>query len=233
MRFLPRFELSATQLLATALAAITATVAASFLGVTGTVIGAALASVVSAIGTAVYSHSLRSTQARVREAVPVRRRAATDGLHSSARLPVPGSDADECKPGAQARRPSRWHGVAIGSLALFVTVLTLVTGVEIVTGRPLSDLVRGDAGSGTTVFGTANDVAGQEPAPAPTVTRTVTPAVVVVTPTVTRTAPAVTAPAGSRTTAPTVAPTPAPPATPTGTSSAPSATPGSSDQPTP
>lgn len=192
MRFLPRFELSATRLLATALAAITATVAASFLGITGTVIGAALASVVTAIGTSVYAHSLDRTHARVRAGM----------------------------------RKSRMHAVAIGSLGLFVTVLTVVTGVELVTGRPLSDLVRGDTGSGTTVFGTTKNAAVEQPLPAPTVTQTVTPSVVMVTPTVTQTAPAVTA-----TTTPTDAPTSTP--TSVGSTSAPSGTPLPSDRPTP
>src|SRR3954453_16825129 len=74
-----RFDLSATQVMASALAAITATVAASYLGVSGTVIGAAVASVLTVIGNAVYGHSLRSTGNRVRataglppRAVPVR-----------------------------------------------------------------------------------------------------------------------------------------------------------------
>jgi hypothetical protein len=229
MRLLPRFELSGTQLIATALAAITATVAASFLGVTGTVIGAALASVVSAIGTAVYSHSLRTTHARVRDAVPSRRRGIEPrGANSAAGRPAPDHDAGESKPASRAERPSRWHAVAIGSLALFVAILTLVTGVELVTGRPLSDLVRGDTGSGTTVFGTTRNAAAEEPAPAPTVTQTVTPSVVVVTPTVTRTAPAVT-----RTTTPTVTSTPAPTASPTGTAPATSSAPPASGNPTP
>jgi hypothetical protein len=217
MRFLPRFELSATQLAATALAAITATVAASYLGVAGTVIGAAVASVVSAIGTAVYSHSLRSTQARVREVVPARavRRPEPPGLHPSAPLTRADSDASECKP--RSRERGRWHGVAIGSLALFVTVLTVVTGFEAVTGRPLSDLVRGDTGSGTSVFGTStNNAAVEQPVPAPTVTKTVTPSVVVVTPTVTQTAPAVT-----ETATPTATTTPSPTDAPTPSSSAP------------
>jgi hypothetical protein len=219
MRFRPRFELSATQLLATALAAITATVAASFLGVTGTVIGAALASVVSAIGTAVYTHSLHHTRARVREAVPGRWREPASGDDN---------EPPETQPRVRQSR-TRWHGVAIGSLALFATVLTLVTGVELVTGRPLSDLVRGDTGSGTSVFGTnAKNAAVEEPAPAPTVTKTVTPSVVVVTPTVTQTAPAVT-----ETAAPTGIPTSTPTSTSSGTSSAPSGAPASSDQPTP
>lgn len=226
MRFRPRFGLSAIQLIATALAAITATVAASFLGVTGTVIGAALASVVSAIGTAVYTHSLHRTRVRVREVVPTRRREPTDPNPSTSPLP-PSRDTSMSDPDRVKAQPpqSRWQSVAIGSLALFVTVLTFVTGVELVTGHPLSDLVRGDTGSGTSVFGTkSKNAAVEERVPAPTVTQTVTPSVVVVTPTVTQTVPAVT-----ETATPTDSPTPTRPST----SATPSTTPAPSDQPTP
>ena len=231
MRFLPRFELSGTQLIATALAAVTATVAASYLGLAGTVIGAAVASVVSAIGTAVYSHSLRRTHARVREVVPAARRRPgplprSTGLHPSASLTRPDSDRDECKPGMSPRRQGRWHGVAIGSLAVFVAVLAVVTGTELVTGRPLSDLLRGTPASGTTFFGSTKDAAAQAPAPAPTVTRTVTPSVVVTTPTVTETAPPVT-----QTVIPSAPATP--PTTPTSTPTVSATTPGPSGQPTP
>ena len=66
----PRIQLSASQVIASALAAITATVAASYLGVAGTVIGAAVASVLTVIGNAVYSHSIQRTGARVRSVVP-------------------------------------------------------------------------------------------------------------------------------------------------------------------
>jgi hypothetical protein len=111
--------------------------------------------------------------------------------------------------------------VAFGAVAVFVTLLTLVTGIELVTGRPLSDLVRGDTGAGTSVFGDATGPSR----PAPTVTRTVVPAVQVVTPTVTQTAPPVT-----RTATPTVT---APPATTAATPSATPTAPGSSGQPTP
>ncbi len=55
----PRLQLSATQIIASALAAVTATFGASYLGVAGTVIGAAVASVLTVVGNAVYSHSLQ------------------------------------------------------------------------------------------------------------------------------------------------------------------------------
>src|SRR5690348_9886919 len=105
-----RFDLSVTQLIASAFAAVTATIAASYLGVTGTVIGAAVASVVTAVGSAVFGHSLRSTRARVR---------------------------------AAATR-SWWRAAALASVAMFVGVLVVITGVELVAGRPISDVVRGE-----------------------------------------------------------------------------------------
>jgi hypothetical protein len=232
MRKLHRFELSATQLLATALAAITATVAASYLGVAGTVIGAAVASVVSAVGNAVYGHSLRSTQARVRDVVPARRRppAAAAPEEVPARRRPPAAAAPEEAPvflaggrsAASAATTSpenvidsggraRWRAAAFGAVATFAALLAVVTGLEIVAGRPVSDLVRGDSGSGTTLFGAPRR--GTAPVPAPTVTTTVTPSVVVVTPTVTQTAPPVTRTATAPAT-PTPSSTPTAPATP-------------------
>jgi hypothetical protein len=204
-RRLARFDLSATQLIATALAAITATIAASYLGVSGTVIGAALASVVSAVGNAVYGHSLRSTRERVRvDRVLVRERrphvaaapsgGATAMVDAPPVLPSPHAsraDRPRPRPTKTSRSDTAWRRIAIGSVASFVAVLAVVTGVEVVAGRPLSDLVRGDGGTGTSVFGTRGDQS-TTPAETPTVTRTVTPSVVVTTPTVTQTAPAVT-----------------------------------------
>ena len=190
----PRFfGLSASQLIATAFAAITATVAGSFLGVSGTVVGAALASVVSAVGNAVYSASIRRTGERVRAVVPAGQRA-----RRSVRHPLPHRhDAPPELPSARPRpaparradapRRARWWVVGLGSLGMFAAVLVGVTVIEALAGRPLADLVRGDSGSGTSLFGDGAGAQGDEPAP--TVTRTVTPSVAVVTPTVTSTAP--------------------------------------------
>ena len=195
-RIWPHLELSATQLVATALAAITATIAASYLGVSGTVIGAALASVVSAVGNAVYGHSLRSTRDRVRGRDP------QPPAPTSSPAPTSAPASAEPRPSRPGHPRPRWRGAAIGAAAVFAAVLALVTGVELVAGRPLSDLIRGDAGSGTSVFG-GGQAQGGTTGQVPTITRTVTPSVVVTTPTVTQTAPAVT-----RTAAPTVRATP-------------------------
>jgi hypothetical protein len=206
----PRLQISATQLIASALAAVTATIAASYLGVSGTVIGAALASVVTVTGNAVYGHSLHRTSQRVRSVVPTTARW----------LPPSKQDADDEPPAETPQAGSRlMRRLAMASVAVFAAVLAVVTSVELVAGRPLSDLLRGKSGQGTTVFGPV-----RQPEETPAVRQTVVPKVVVSTPTVTQTAPPVT-----KTTTPTPTPsTPAPSATTT-----PSTPPPSSDAPTP
>lgn len=225
----PRLDLSLTQVLASALAAVTATVAASYFGVTGTVIGAALASVLTVTGNAVYGHSLRRTGDRVRDVVPARVRRLPPGaapysepvampVAKPVAMPVAEPVAEPGVTPAKAGRPTlsaaTWRRMAFTAAGVFAAVLAVITGIELVTGKPVSTIVRGDAGSGTTVFGTAPR--SSTPAtPAPTVTRTVTPSVVVVTPTVTRTAAPTT-----RTATPTVTATPTPTASSTPASTA-------------
>src|SRR5579859_7028437 len=100
----PRLRLSPIQSIASGLAATTAAVAGSFLGVNGTVIGAAIASVLSVAGTAVYAHSLERTRARVRTSVP-----------GTARWLPP---RDELQPAAVAAPvPVRTHPIARAGIA--------------------------------------------------------------------------------------------------------------------
>jgi hypothetical protein len=197
-----RLQVSFTQVVATALAAITATIVASFFGVAGTVIGAAISSVMSVVGTAVYSHSLRRTRERVREVVPVAVRRVPrppnfPPTQGRARAPQPtyappypephGSTAlgfgpvSYSRPKPPTRRRSLGTRIAVGSAALFVAILAVITGIEALAQRPLSDLVRGnDAVSGTTLFGSRQHSSGPahssptQPSGKPTVTQTVT-----------------------------------------------------------
>ena len=64
----PTFELSVRQLFASAMAAVTAALLGSRLGVAGTLVGAALGSATTMIASAVYSHSLATARYRVRMA---------------------------------------------------------------------------------------------------------------------------------------------------------------------
>src|SRR3954471_1707265 len=61
-----RLQLSPVQVAASALAAVSAAVVASFFGVAGTMIGTGLASVISTGSAALYTASLRSTTERPR-----------------------------------------------------------------------------------------------------------------------------------------------------------------------
>jgi hypothetical protein len=192
-----RFSLSGTQVIASALAATTATVAASYLGVAGTVIGAAVASVLTVVGNAVYSHSIRRTGERVRDVVPIAAR-------WTPRIPVP---QPAPLPRRAARRRGTWQVLAAACVGVFAGVLVVVTAVELIAGRPLTDLVRGTTGSGTSLLG--DETQQTKSVPTPTTTVTVTPSVVVVTPTVTVTTSPVTRTATSTTT-PSDAPTPTP-----------------------
>lgn len=202
-----RLQLSATQLAASALAAVTATIAASYLGVNGTVIGAAIASVLTVTGNAVYGHSLHRTTERVRSAVPTTARWLPPARNED-------EDGDErAQPNPQPRSQLT-RRLAIASVGVFAAVLALVTSVELVAGRPLSDVLRGKSGHGTTVFGPHQAHDNPTPTrPAPTVTQTVIPKIVVTTPTVTHTAPPVTTTATPTVTPPTSPTSSTPPST--------------------
>jgi hypothetical protein len=214
-------QLSATQVAASVLAAVTATVAGSFLGVNGTIIGAAVASVVSVVGNAVYFHSIHRTRERVGVVSPAMRwmTPATLPAQPQATAIVPLVESGRAdNPQPSKRGP--WRRAGLATAGVFVAVLTLLTSVEVVSGRPLSDLLRGTSGSGTTVFGSSQRAGSTVGTPSGTVTitQTIVPTVVTQTPTVTQTAPAVT-----------VTPTP----TVTATTSAPTTQPGPTGVPTP
>ncbi|MFE5307475.1 hypothetical protein [Isoptericola sp. NPDC056605] len=256
-------RLSLTQVVASALAAVSATVLMSFFGVAGTIIGAGLASVVTVIGNFLYTRSIEKTHeqlkpvvtkvvARTGPAAPRSRTAAmrVTGTATTARGTVvstsdaadaraegtPGDAptverrsvtetlADGTVPGTQPldataplgeTRPlgpvgavdaglasadgessddegpdgdlpegeepeprNAWlrfvekHGtgkvLAMSAAALFVVVMGVVLVVELVIGKPLSDAVRGQEGSGTSISRTSNDSDDSTTVPTPT-----------------------------------------------------------------
>jgi hypothetical protein len=139
-------DLSVTQVVASALASVSAAVAASFFGVAGTVVGAALGAVVATVGSAVYKRSIARTHARLKTIAPVqtvflkpvRRRAAADeGL------------TEETAAGSTTGRP--WARWATAAFVVFVLAIGTLTGVEALTGHPLSSLVTGKKTGGTSL----------------------------------------------------------------------------------
>jgi hypothetical protein len=198
-----RLGLSATQLVASGLAAMSATVAASCFGVAGTVIGAALGSVVTVLGNAVYGYSLRRTQRRVRRSldVAVAHRFAADparvmahtaeaaGADEPAGAPAQGSVTTATTGSFRLLAHPKRLGLA--AAGLFAAVLAVTTGFELAAGQPLSSTVTGKHGSGVSIGGGSSKKAAGTPSQtstpsstgspsgqssgSPTVTVTVTP----------------------------------------------------------
>lgn len=134
------------QVMAGALAAVTAALLGSTLGVAGTVLGAGLASVVSTVGAALYLRSIQRTGQGVRS---VRERAVARTPSTVVAPAERESDEDvqeEPAPRPPAGRTGRLH-LLVGSVLAFALGMAVVTGVEWLRGEPLS------GGEGTTVGG--------------------------------------------------------------------------------
>lgn len=151
----PKFELSAVQLIAGCLAAITAAVLASFFGVAGTVIGTALGSIVGTAGTAIYSHSIRRTRARLH------------GLSSH--------DDGNSRPSWMHLTRANWLTIGVAAAIAFVIAMAFITGVEARVHRTLASIVAGKSGgNGTTSVGTFTGLDTQ-PSPSGTTAPTSSP----------------------------------------------------------
>lgn len=125
----PKFELSVPQIAGGALAAVTAAVAASFLGVAGTVIGAAVASIATTIGGAVYTHYLKRTS----ETVVAWRDHKTDES----------SESGESTPVKERRRPLPWLKLGAAAAAVFAITMAAIFVYQGISGSRLDEQTRG------------------------------------------------------------------------------------------
>ncbi|MET4226701.1 hypothetical protein [Oerskovia enterophila] len=217
--------ISVTQVVASALAAVSSTVLLSYLGVAGTIIGAGIASVLTIVGNNIYTRSILKTRRQMKAALqagvvlPVGKNGrkvllptlagshgqGAGGSDDSAGGAGEGTDAtgsdtvavpavggtgrgtdtavlgpddlegthlDDLRTAAGAQavdgtdddaagssRPSR-RTLILSTVAVFVVLLVGVTLVEVIAGRPLSEILRGEEGSGTTI----SHVVSREPA---------------------------------------------------------------------
>lgn len=151
------FDLSLTQVVGGALAAMTAAYLGSRMSVAGTVIGAALASIVAGVAGSLYTASLRHTRDRVRSVWTGRTNSTPTEVVVTRELSVPdwgqGATAASTAPAvAAANRPvplwrtgRLWKRIAVGAVATFALAVGAITGLELVSGEALS------GGEGTTV----------------------------------------------------------------------------------
>jgi hypothetical protein len=160
-------DLSPSQVLGGALAAMTAAAIGSRLGAAGTIIGAAAASVVAAVAGAVYTASLRHTHAKVRtvwigrssSGIPATVEAISDRADATAAKAGPQHIAPRLRgPLFQGRLRIPWKPAALGALLAFGIAAATLTGLELISGHALS------GGEGTTVTQVSQRDAGSDPA---------------------------------------------------------------------
>lgn len=213
------------QVLAAALAAVTAALLGSTIGVAGTVLGAGLASVITTLGGELYLRSLQRTRdaaVKAREVltVPGRRRVLDPAEQETVRLTPPDGEEEGEKP--ERKFKPRWAVIAGVSVAAFAVAILAIAGFEGATGKTFG------GGEGTTIgkiIGGGQAQEQREKQDTPPATPSETPDdQPETTPTTTPTTPPpTTTPPTTTPTAPTTTPstTQAPPTTPSAPSSAP------------
>jgi hypothetical protein len=157
-----RLDVTGTQVCASTLASVSAAAVASVFGVTGTIVGAAVMSVIATTGSALYSHGIRRTGAKLQE-TPVaeltRRLGPWPGAgadptgapsRTAAPVAVTGPASPTPAPGWREWLSRRRWGVALGVGIVFAATLGVVTLVELAGQRSLADIA-GDSSGQTSI----------------------------------------------------------------------------------
>jgi hypothetical protein len=153
-----------------ALASVTSTVAASSLGTAGTIWGAGVGSIISTIAAALYTHTLKRGTKTLSTVIPVNAPAgstAVPGRDSTKVMnsPIPGDDTKVLPTRLDPRKPKGprfdikldrkfWIKIAIAAVGMFVLVMGIITGVELLTQKPVAALVGNTHSTGSTTLGT-------------------------------------------------------------------------------
>ncbi|MBI0318802.1 hypothetical protein, partial [Streptomyces javensis] len=182
-----RIELSVAHVAGSALAAVAAAVLASKLGVYGTILGAGVVSVVATAGGTLFQHLFRRTGEQIKEVRvqtrPTGRRRYGGAVASAEpaeaagpvepveqveqvepeRTPAPGEYGEPTTHGARPRVRRR-H--AVGAAAVFIAAMSVITGIEMFSGGPVSN-VWGENRTGTTVSDSVSGSSGSKSTPGP------------------------------------------------------------------
>ncbi|TDC03453.1 hypothetical protein E1267_26150 [Nonomuraea longispora] len=141
------FELTVPQIMGSALAAVTAAVAASYLGVAGTVIGAAVVSVASTIAGAVYTHYLARTSDRVKQRALVVRPAEPAGDGTAEEETAGRAEEGEKAPAVPAAVPVRrlpsWTRLGAAAAVVFALSMGGILVYQAVTRQTVHEQVTG------------------------------------------------------------------------------------------
>ncbi|MGV9848818.1 hypothetical protein ACWDWU_08455 [Streptomyces sp. NPDC003442] len=167
-----RIELSVAQVAGSALAAVAAAVLASKLGVYGTILGAGVVSVVATAGGTVFQHLFRRTGEQIKEVRvqtrPTGRRRYGDPAGPAEPVPPPPPPApgDYGEPTTHGARPRVRRRHAVGAAVVFVAAMSVITGIEMFSGGPVSN-VWGENRTGTTVSDSVSGSSGPQSTPGP------------------------------------------------------------------
>ncbi|GIE77793.1 hypothetical protein Aph02nite_37430 [Actinoplanes philippinensis] len=194
------------------LAAVSAAVLGSFLGVAGTLIGAALASLISSIGTEIYHRSINHGTKQLQSAFMIAPAAVgTPAVEAASEAAASETETAE-DTGTKPERRIHWKRVVLVTGAFFLLGMGVLTTAELFAGRSAADVTSGrDTGSPTILFDTEDKHTEDEPeqkpagtpstAPETTTTETTAPATETTTapaePTPTTEGPTPTTPAGT------------------------------------
>lgn len=200
-----RVEINWVQVSSSALAAVSSAVLLSTVGVAGTIIGAAIGSVFATAGSAVYSHYLRISRARVAAAqaaalerltharsgasgvwadtrrdpgrtATISARQAADELHDAERELERTPDEPPRPSWGEALSGLRWKRIAAVAGGIFVLAMLVIVSFELVTGRAVSTYTGGsDSGARTSLSGLAAKHRSGTPDRTPTPRQQATP----------------------------------------------------------
>lgn len=149
------------------LAAVSAAVVGSFLGVAGTLIGAAVASLIGSVGTELYARFINRGSKKIVSTFVTAPAAVGTPTVVAAEDELPSEEpVVEQKP---VRKDVRWGRIAVMAGALFVLAMGSLTAFELLTGKSVPAAV-GHTTSSTTTIGSAfsgDNGTDEKPKPAP------------------------------------------------------------------
>ncbi|MDV9177379.1 hypothetical protein R6V09_45535 [Streptomyces sp. W16] len=183
-------DLTAVQVVASALATVVGAVLASLLGVTGTIIGAAVVSTSATTGAAVFQHAFRRTGEGIRRRVPAVAMALTPseeravqradaraafalpddtpaGATTSIATPSDEESVTTCRSGSFWKTVG-WKKYALATGLVFALAMVTVTVGELVMGKPIAAAVRNESGNGTSIGGGSAGTPAPAHSPTPT-----------------------------------------------------------------
>jgi cytoskeletal protein RodZ len=143
-------------------------VLASTLGTAGTLWGAAVGSVVSTVAAALYAHSLNKGKQKITRVIPIkpgqpmRVRERTQVMTALPPVNGPKPLPEHLNPRKRRRFDIKldrrfWIKVALAAVGMFILVMGIITGIELIGQKPVSSIVGNTETSRSTTIGSVTN----------------------------------------------------------------------------